>query len=327
MLKGRILLNLDSEELGVVYMGCAGGAVVTAHRPLDWEAPPAGSAGAVLTVKGLRGGHSGGDIHENRGNALKLLARVLKALASQHARLADLSGGDKHNAIPREARAVVALPADGLKKAAEIVAEALAAYRTEFPEDPNLTIACEECAAPERVMKGDIQASITGMLLAFPSGVLAMSRNLPNLVETSTNLAAARVDGDALVVHNSPRSSNGSAIRGVIDQIDAISRLAGAVTETRDPYPGWQPNPDSRILNLVEEVHAEVFGHKPQRRAIHAGLETGIIGEKIPGIDMVSFGPEIKGAHSPDEGVKIDSVAPFYTLLHGVLAAVAKGRY
>ncbi len=327
LITGRILLNLDSEETGIVYMGCAGGAGVSAHLPLRWTDAKDTHVGARLVVRGLRGGHSGGNIHENRANAVKILARTLKALSPHHIHIADMQGGDKHNAIPREAFAVMSLPQKAFEKAAATVAECHAAMAREFPRDPDFVLELVAADKPARVLDADTQTAALAMLLGFPNGVLAMSQDLPNLVETSTNLASIRIEGDALAAHNSPRSSNATAIRGVIEQIDAVARLAGAVTEVRDPYPGWQPNPDSRILRLVETVHEEVFGTKPERKAIHAGLECGIIGEKFPGMDMVSFGPDIQGAHSPDERAYIPAVAVSWKLLAAVLEAIARGRY
>lgn len=326
LVDGRILLNLDSEEMDLVYMGCAGGSGVNTRLPINWTAPSNSYAGAKLSIKGLRGGHSGADIHENRGNAICLLARALYHLTQFEYELADFASGDKHNAIPREGHAHLAVADSQFSAMTEKVKNLESDFRKEYNRDSNLSVTLEKAETPDRVFSEDSASAAIRMLLAFPCGVEAMSQDLENLVETSNNIAIAHLQGDALYVHNSPRSSLAEAMRGTLDKILAAGELAGAKNEEEESYPGWQPNPDSRILNLVENVHLDLFGKAAERRAIHAGLECGVIGEKFEQMDMVSFGPEINNPHSPDEVVQISTVDKFYRLLLAVLEAIAKGK-
>ncbi len=327
LIHGRILFNLDSEEMGILYMGCAGGGGVDSNLPIAWEDVPGGMFGARLSVKGLRGGHSGCDVHENRANGIKLLARALHALKGVDYSLADLHGGEKHNAIPREAFAAIALRSGDLTKAKDIAAQLQSDFLVEYPEDANLTISVEETDMPGRVFQARSRDAAIDMLLAFPSGVISMHRLMEGLVETSSNLALAHVKGDILSTHNSPRSSNEISLQGILAQIEAAARLAGATNESEEPYPGWDPNPSSQILGLVAEVYEDLFGMPPERKAIHAGLECGIIGKNFDGMDMVSFGPDINSPHSPDECVNIETVEKFYLLLEASLERIAMGGY
>ncbi|MBZ0273251.1 aminoacyl-histidine dipeptidase [bacterium] len=324
---GRILINLDSEETNILYIGCAGGGGVKTAIPAPLVDAPGGAAGYRLRISGLRGGHSGCDIHENRGNAVRLLARAIKALDPLGARLADFHSGDKHNAIPREGVAVLALDADIEDKARAVVGACLAAFRAEHPEEKNLALALQPTERPNGVLAPDAQAAAVNALIAFPNGVLAMSRELPGLVETSNSLAAARLAGGEIVAHNSPRSSNDAALAEAIARICAVGELAGAKNDVQDAYPGWQPRADAPIVRLVENAHEALFGNAPRITAIHAGLECGIIGKNFPEMDMVSFGPDIVHPHSPDEAVNIASVEKFWRLLVDVLERVGKGEY
>ena len=328
MLEGKILLNLDSEDIGVICMGCAGGSGVDSFMPLVWKIPDANYTGAMLEIKGLRGGHSGIDIHENRGNAIKLIARALWSFSKEiKIELTDIAAGDKHNAIPREGFALFAIPADSFDSLAKVAKKLADDFIAEFPRDTNLSVTLTKTEKPEKSLAPETTLRAVSMLLAYPSGILSMSQDMEDLVETSNNLAIVKIEKDQLYTHNSPRSSMGEAIRGVLDQIHAVSNLAGAKTEEEEAYPGWQPNPESKILKLLEDVHLELFGVMPKRLAYHAGLECGIIGEKFPGMDMVSFGPEIINPHSPDEAIKISTVVTFWTHLAGALKAIAQGRY
>lgn len=326
LLHSRFLLNLDSEETNAIYIGCAGGGGVNTRLPLKAAATTPGLRGGRLTVKGLAGGHSGLDIILNRGNAIKLLARALYDLTPLDAALCEMQGGDKHNAIPREAWATLVLPADGWPAAMASVKKNLADFRHEYPNEPNLQITLVEAPAPSTTLFPDSQNTALNLLLGYPNGVLAMSRAVPGLVETSNNLASVKIEGGFLQCHNSPRSSNDVAMRGLLDQLQAIGKLAGAANEEEDTYPGWQPNMDSPVLQLARQVHQELFNVEPQAAAIHAGLECGIIGEKFPGMDMISFGPDIRHPHSPDERVNIPSVDRFWNFLVALLDAIATGR-
>ena len=327
LVSGRILLNLDSEKAGAVCIGCAGGGGVTTRLLLEWIDTPDRMVGMELKLTGLQGGHSGLDIHENRGNAVKMIARSLCALKGLGVTLAGFQSGGKHNAIPREGTATLALPANHLPRAQKIIDDQLKLFRNEFPHEQHMHILGTQVSPPGRVLSRKSFDTALDMLMAFPHGVLAMSSDIPGLVETSNNLSSAHVKGKVLIAHNTPRSSLAKALQITVDQIVAISDLAGATSQIEEPYPGWQPNPDSKILHILEDVYEELFGNRPVREATHAGLECGVIGEKLGGMDMVSFGPEMVNAHSPSEAVSIVSVEKFWKLLVGLLQKVAKGAY
>jgi dipeptidase D len=323
---GKTFVNLDSEEAGVFYVGCAGGRDTQTRLPISRGPIPKGHAAFRVEVKGLRGGHSGLDVVLNRGNAIRLVARtVLAASGSVRLQLASVEGGDKHNAIPREASAIVALPAGEAAAFERICAEQLAAFRTEFASaEPELELTATRVAkAPAEAFDDASTRAVPRLLLALPHGVLAMSRDLPGLVETSSNVARVRTEADALTILCSSRSSNASALNGVIDQILSIGLLAGAVVEPNKGYPGWQPNMESRLLAVAREVWTKTHGEAPKITAIHAGLECGIIGEKFPGTDMLSFGPTIRWPHSPAECVSIETVGQVARFTGALLEALA----
>jgi dipeptidase D len=317
LLEGRRLINLDSEEEDAICVGCAGGGQSALALPLTFEAPPAGAAALTLALRGLRGGHSGLDIRLQRGNAVKLLARLLHAAAHDvPLRLAGFQGGNKHNAIPREAAAVVLVrggDGDALRAALE---RELAAIRLEYAvADPGIELAVEEGALPGQVWGEACSTRALHLLDALPHGVLAMSQDIPGLVETSTSLATAGVEDGALTLVCSTRSSINPALAAVRRRIRAIGELAGAAVQEKEAYPGWKPDVASPLLAVVKEAHRDVMGREPRLEAVHAGLECGIIGEKAPGMDMVSIGPQIENPHSPDERVKVESVERFWRVL------------
>jgi dipeptidase D len=323
---GKLLVNLDAEEEGVLYVGCAGGRDTLTRLPISRGPTPAGHVAFRVGVRGLRGGHSGLDIVLNRGNAIRLVARTLLAAADAiQIRLAAIEGGDKHNAIPREAWAVVAVPADGAAAFERICAEQLVGFRTEFASaEPELALtAAREAKAPTDALDEVSTRAVARLLHALPHGVLAMSRDLPGLVETSSNVARVRTEADALTILASSRSSNASALDGVISQIRSIDALAGASVEPNKGYPGWQPNMESRLLATALETWTKEFGETPRITAIHAGLECGIIGEKFPGTDMLSFGPTIRWPHSPAECVSIATVGRVAQFTRALLKALA----
>jgi dipeptidase D len=324
---GRLLLNMDSEEEGVFYVGCAGGRDSHLSLPVTGSPFPARHACLAVEVKGLRGGHSGLDIIANRGNALKLLARGLKAAAAKlEIRLVSIEGGDKHNAIPREARALVAVPAGKEDAFAAVIDACLQRFRSEFASaEPGLSLSCAVAEAPAEALTGDSTMEVLDLLLAMPYGVIAMSRDLKGLVETSSNMARVRTEAGALTILSSSRSSVASALDGVIDTITAVGELAGAGVTTTKGYPGWQPNMESRLLALGRRAWEKRFGAPPSFTAIHAGLECGIIGEKYPGMDMISFGPTIQNPHSPDERVSIPTVAKVFEFTRAFLEEIAGG--
>ncbi len=330
LLRGRRMINLDSEEDDCVYIGCAGGR----DTSLIWEhklvPAPARTAACRVQVGGLRGGHSGVDIHLNRGNALKVLTRVLSAADPQRLRLAALAGGSKRNVIPREASAVVVGPtriAETLTRAAaEIEAETRQGGDTECAITIT-PVALSEL--PGAVGPGDTQQLLT-TLAALPHGVLAVVPDIPGLVQTSNStstIESAAADGKLrIVVGCLSRSSSLPELRATARQLAAIGKLAAATVESGNEYPGWQPNPHSPLLATCRQIYETLFHAKPTVAAIHAGLECGILGERVGtgALDMVSFGPHIRGAHSPDERVYVASVQKTWTFLKAVLAELAR---
>ncbi len=326
MLRGRRLLNLDSEEEGVLYVGCAGGGESTLTTSLADAPAPAGSAAFEIRAAGLKGGHSGCDIHLQRGNAVKLLARALNAVRGDVSfHLAAFGGGNAHNAIPREAFATVVVGPDAGPALASRLHEEWDAIGREFaPAEPSMALAITPADLPDAVWDAATTRTVLDLVDGLPHGVVAMSYDIPDLVETSTNLATVgRRDGD-LVIGLSSRSSVDSALHAARQRIRAVGTLAGATVEEDEPYPGWKPDLESPLLSVVKEVHERVLGSAPEIKAVHAGLECGIIGKKIPGIDMISFGPQIEFPHSPDERVHVASVERFYRLLTATLEVLAQ---
>jgi dipeptidase D len=326
MLSGETLLNLDTEEIAAVYIGCAGGGDSTITLPIRTEPVPADYETIHVKVAGLRGGHSGVDIHEQRGNAVKSLARLLrKASRSQSLRLVSFEGGGVHNAIPREASAdcvVGGSELDGVKNAIEAEAEDTRAELAAIDPGFKVEVLTGQARATEMVDRKS-HDTLLNLLLAIPHGVDTMSYEVPGLVETSNNLASVWWrDGNA-VIGTSSRSSTASALEAIRGRIRAAAELAGAKVEEGDSYPGWKPDLSSKALEITKNTYERVFGKAPEVKAVHAGLECGIIGEKVPGMDMVSFGPQIEWPHSPDERINIPSVAQFYTLLKEVLKELA----
>lgn len=329
MLEGRTLINMDTEEEGALYVGCAGGAGINLTLLLQYEAMPAGHSALELKLHGLKGGHSGVDIHLQRGNAVKLLTRALVAVAKEDVpfRLADIHGGNMHNAIPREAFASVAVESAAKERFQQTLDRYIAQIQAEFkPAEPGMQLSVTPASGDGQVLAPDVQSTILNLLNSLPHGVLAMSYDIPDLVETSSNLATVNISDGKMVIHCSNRSSVDSALHAVQQRIGSMGELAGAEVEELEGYPGWKPNLDSHILKVAKAVHEKVIGSEPAIKAVHAGLECGIIGEKYPGMDMVSLGPQIEFPHSPDERVKIPSVANFYKLMVGILEEIASGN-
>ncbi len=323
-LRGTRMLNLDTEEEGAVYIGCAGGMDSIATTRATLVAPGPGKKAFRVKVIGLRGGHSGVDIHEGRANALKFLGRVLRqTLTPFGLEVAALDGGSKRNAIPREAFAVVTMDPAKAGDLAKALAVLTGELRAEYGKiEPGISIEVEPFAqAPAKVFSGTDARRVASFLHASLHGMLAMSPDIPNLVQTSTNLAIIETAGETVTVSMSHRSSVDSAKKDVGHMIAAHCELAGFTVVQGDGYPGWAPNVHSPLLQQAKEVHARVFGKVPEVKAIHAGLECGIIGEKYPGLDVISFGPTIQNAHSPTEQVSIPSVAGFWKYLSAMLAA------
>ncbi|MBM4318789.1 MAG: aminoacyl-histidine dipeptidase [Deltaproteobacteria bacterium] len=329
LLRGRALLNLDSEEHGALFIGCAGGAETAARLQVD-QRPLPGTRGLTplkIEVRGLAGGHSGIDIHLDRGNALVILrdalARVL-ALGIE-LQLASFTGGSKHNAIPREAEALVWTSApmrldEVLRRETEAVA---ARYQG---REQGIRIQAQVVDVPVQVWSPLVRDRFLSLLAALPHGVIRMSQEVPGLVETSNNVAVAAFDRGMLTLTCSSRSSVNGELRRVQQGIVDLLAAAGFEVDADEGYPGWAPNLESPILRQVEQVFLAQFGKPAQRKAIHAGLECGLLGAKVPGLDMISFGPDIFSPHSPTEHVSVPSVASFWQLLCGVLAEIARAR-
>jgi dipeptidase D len=320
---GRRMLNLDSEELYAIYIGCSGGGNSVFTLPVEGEAPARGARTVEVAVTGLKGGHSGMEIQLQRGNAIRLLARILRAVGAD-IRIDKIDGGNAHNAIPREARAVLTLPAQGLDAPRNAVAEQSVAIKEELAvSDAGVTIAVNDVSATHaRVMKADSTRRVIGMLTSLPHGVDAMSLDVPGLVETSSNLAAVKTEGDSVTVLMSVRSSIRSSLIALRDRAKLRPSSRARASSTRS-LPGWKPNLKSEVLGKAKRVHKEQLGREPHLMAIHAGLECGVIGEKYPGMDMISFGPTIEGPHSPDERVNIPSVETFWKFLSALVTELA----
>lgn len=325
LLQGRLMLNLDTEAWGEFYLGCAGGLDVNVERSAVPDALPPGHAGWRIELRGLRGGHSGVNIHEERGNAIKLLVRVLRDLEARiPLRLSSVMGGTARNALPREAVAVVAIPAE---REAELAA-GLEAWETCLQRElagveSGLTLACSPVLAPDQVMSQTEQGIWLASLHAAPHGVRRMSRQVPGVVETSNNLGMVALAANVGSCNFMVRSLIDSGSTALADEIVSLFALSGTVAEKAGHYPGWAPNPDSPLLALCQAVFRREFGADSSVQVIHAGLECGIIGAKYPGLDIVSFGPTILGAHAPGESVDILSVDRSWRLLRAILAAVS----
>ena len=323
LLKGDILLNLDSETEGELYVGCAGGLDANIRfRSVPEPTPARNYTAATVAVKGLKGGHSGIQIVCQRANANKLLFRFLNA-APCEVLLASVDGGGLRNAIPREAYAVFAVPS-GSKAGFEAFYKEFAgelAAEAKFRE-PNFKIGIEEVPAAS-VIDAATQRNLLYALVGLPNGVIEMSLAMPGLVETSTNLASVKFEGDdRIVVTTSQRSSVESAKVYASQMIESVFALAGAEVSHSEGYPGWAPNPQSKLLEITVASYEKLFGVKPKVRAIHAGLECGLFLEKYPHLEMVSFGPTLRGVHSPDERLEIATVPKFWDLLADILKKV-----
>ncbi len=322
-INGKTMINLDTEEFGAIYIGCAGGG--NSDITLNLEYGPVSQDKCLqIQVRGLRGGHSGVDINAGRANAIKLLTRVLWDLREKGIEIGvcDIKGGEMHNVIPREASAVIAVPEDKVEEVSGSIDALVPIFKQEYCGETSLEITAEG-ATPKRSLTPESISSVIDLLQALPNGVLCMCQEVPDLVETSTNLAAVRTDERTLKVLMSTRSSIGSALQAVRDTIHAISNGFGAKVREGETYPGWTPNPDSKLLEIAKKAYEELFGESPEIAAIHAGLETGIICERFNDMDSISIGPTIEHPHSPDERVNIPSVQKFWNHLTKTLEALA----
>jgi dipeptidase D len=329
--RGRRMLNLDSEEDDAIYIGCAGGTDVELIWELPSEAPAEGAEICRVKVGGLRGGHSGDEIHLNRANAIKLLAQVLAAELEMPLRLIEINGGSKRNAIPREASAVLAGPA-GVMEALRTAAEEAQARAVRAHGEANCRIAVEAIGANDAsTCSPEDSRRLLKSLIALPSGVVAIVPDIPGLVQTSNNISTIETRREADGSRNRvqvgclARSSSADDMQMIVRQLAAVGGLGDATVEIGNSYPGWQPDLDSPLLATARRVYGELFGTEPGVAAIHAGLECGIIGRQIGGMDMISIGPRIEGAHSPEERVYIKSVDRSYRFLVALLAELARG--
>ena len=323
VLQGRLMLNLDTEEWGQFYLGCAGGVDVNVQRPGTPAEVPDGYVAVRIDVRGLRGGHSGVNIHEGRGNAIKLLVRVLRQLEnSAPIRLSSLHGGTAKNALPREASATLAMPASAAAEVGASLAKMQAVFRNELAGvDDNVTLSVAPCELGS-ILAEDEQAVWLRSLHAAPQGPRRMSVQVPGVVETSVNLGIVSVDPEAGSCKFMVRSLVDSAGVELADEIVSLFALSGTDATQSGYYPGWKPDPGSPLLALCQSVYRESFAAESTTQVIHAGLECGIIGGKYPGLDMVSFGPTIHGAHAPGESVELQSVGRCWQLLKAILAAI-----
>jgi len=321
-LSGDVLLNLDSEDEGEIFIGCAGGIDTVATFSYGQETTPANSMAYKISVSGLLGGHSGDDIHKNRGNANKILNRFLWKFTNEfNARLADLNGGNLRNAIAREAFSVFTVPSNKENKMQSAFEKLAALIKTEFEfSEPKLSIVCEKTDLPETVIDLETQLNLLNALYACPHGVLEMSSRMEGMVETSTNLASVKfIESNKIEVTTSQRSEIESRKYYAAETVESVFKLAGAKVAHSDGYPGWAPNLNSDVLKITVDSYKRLFGNEPIVRSIHAGLECGLFLEKYPQLDMVSFGPTIRGAHSPDERLDIHTTEKFWKHLVDVL--------
>jgi len=319
---GRILLNLDSEDEGILFIGCAGGIDTQALLPYTPVKVTAGYKAMNISVTGLHGGHSGDEIHKGYGNSIKIISRLLQDLEKKYdVQIGNFSGGNLRNAIPREAFVTITFNPSHEE---EILAET-ASYNDLLHEEygalePDLKVAATPADVPEMIIDRGSQHKLLNALSLVPHGVLGWSKDIPDLVETSSNLATIRLTDDNMIhVVTTQRSSSDEAKHYAAMKAEASFDLAGATVTHSDGYPGWKPNMNSAILRLMIDSYRKLFGKVPQVKAIHAGLECGLILEKYKGIDMISFGPTIKGAHTPEERIEIETVQMFWDLLVDVL--------
>ena len=326
LISGKVLINIDSEDDHIVTIGCAGGEEIRIRMGLAYE--PAGEAWQfhAITVGGLRGGHSGIDIHKPRANANRILGRVLGRLAAElDLRVASLNGGSAHNAIPRDARAVVGLPAG--KEAG--LQERLARFQAVCAEEngasePHLAIGCEPLAAadaPDAVIAPASAARALALLNALPHGVQSMSATVEGLVETSCNLAILTTAEERFDIISSQRSLSMTRLEEINDRVRAVAALAGAEATRMNHHPSWPPDPESALLARCRSVYTLAFGEAPVVEVIHAGLECGLIGAKVPGMEMISIGPTLRHPHSPDEKLFIPSIGKMLKLLEALLGS------
>ncbi|TXE04377.1 aminoacyl-histidine dipeptidase [Gelidibacter salicanalis] len=326
LLEGEILLNLDTEEDDEIGVGCAGGIDVTATRTYTEEETPEFKTGYKITVKGLQGGHSGMDIHRGFGNANKLMNRLLfDGFENFGLRISEIDGGSLRNAIPRESNALIAIDTMNEEAFATEMEEMIADITTEYKTiEPNLTIEITKVETPKLMMDLGVQEGLTRALYAACNGVYRMSPDIPDLVETSNNIARVIVKDGAIKIGCLTRSSVESSKWDLANMLRATFELTGCEVEFSGDYPGWKPNMESDILKVLSELYTEMNGKNANVAACHAGLECGILGQNYPEMDMISFGPTIRGAHSPDERAQISSAQKYWKYVLEILKHIPK---
>ena len=326
LLEGEILLNLDTEEDDEIGMGCAGGVDITATRKYSEELTPDNAKGFSITVKGLNGGHSGMDIHKGLGNANKIMNRLLfEGFTKFGLRISEINGGSLRNAIPRESKAIVSIDAVSMEIFLKEIQQLITRIKNEFlTVEPNLIIEIQKVTTPEKVMEVGVQENFTKAIYTSLNGVYRMSPTISGLVETSNNIARVIAKEGSIKINCLTRSSSDSSKQDLTNSLKSAFELAGFDIEVSGEYPGWQPNIHSKILEVVSNIYEELHGKKARVAACHAGLECGILGQNYPTMDMVSFGPTILGAHSPDEKVSISSTQKFWNFLQEILKNIPK---
>ncbi len=326
MISGKMLINLDSEDDAEIFVGCAGGVDTTCTFDYHRSVAPTDFCYFRIDIAGGLGGHSGGDIHLGRANANKLLARFLWNLSKSHEiSLSEIDGGNLRNAIPRAAHAIIGVHTSHKEEVRVALNNYAADIEAEYAGlEPTLKIEMESVERPEYCVDSATTDNLVAALYSAPHGVISMSRSLPGLVETSTNLASVKMLPDnKILVTTSQRSDVDSRKWDIANQVEALFTMAGAKVTHGDGYPGWTPNMDSRIMEIARDAYKELYGVTPAIKAIHAGLECGLFLEKYPHLDMVSFGPTLQGVHSPSERMHIPAVERFWGQLTQILKKVA----
>ncbi|MBT8219554.1 MAG: aminoacyl-histidine dipeptidase [Bacteroidia bacterium] len=326
MLKGQLMLNLDTEDDDELTVGCAGGIDITAQGRYATIVPASQGLPFRITIKGLSGGHSGMDIHLGRGNANKLMNRLLYNLDKEfEIQIADIDGGGLRNAIPRESFATIVVDAVDKHAFNALIDHMTSIYQKEYKTtDPDLTIEVQATSMPDEVVDPIFQGQLLKAMYALPNGIYRMSPDIEGLVQTSNNIARIIVNDGQFLVQCLTRSSVDTEKQDLADAIASALQLIGAKVTTSGAYPGWTPDPNSQIVSLMKSLYEDLFKESPHVKACHAGLECGILGKHFPKMEMISFGPNIRGAHSPDEKAQITSVQKFWTFLKSTLAHIPK---
>lgn len=325
-LKGDILLNLDNETEGEMMIGSAGGVNLTASLEYKEEEADAEDAAVRIAIHGLRGGHSGLEINEGRGNANKMMARLVQdAIANFEARLASWQGGNMRNAIPRDAEVVLTLPKENVAALKEVVDEWRETFTGEYKAiEPAFSLACEDAPLPALIVPEEIQDNLVNALCGCHNGVMRFIPEIPHIVETSSNLAIVEIGGGKVMFKVLVRSSRDSMRECCAEALESTFSMAGMKVELDGQYPAWQPNPQSEIVEVMERVYRELFGKDNKVQVVHAGLECGVIGAKYPHMDMVSFGPTLRSPHTPDERCHIPSVDRYWRFVLATLENTPK---